>query len=179
MSGVVGKVVLGAGAGAAGVAAANNGLLDDFSLDSITDLASEVRYETENTRVVKPWFRATVMLHAARRSGVAPLAIPYRSTDGAPCLRPQPCVSHSLVLPLPARPNPPPVISPCPSCPLTFRSFCSQLSRATMHHLSKPRKDGSSPSGDSSSSGDDAETIRQMNAAIQSLSAQVRTKANA
>jgi hypothetical protein len=51
MSGVVGKVVLGAGAGAAGVAAANNGLLDDFSLDSITDLASEVRYETENTRV--------------------------------------------------------------------------------------------------------------------------------
>ena len=83
----------------------------------------------------------------------------------------------------PYRPAPisPTCDSPCPSCPLTLLHptlLLSQLSRATMHHLSKPGKDGSS-SGDSSSSGDDAETIRQMNAAIQSLSAQVRTKEDA
>ena len=66
MSGVIGKVVLGAGAGAAGVAAANNGLLDDFSLDSITDLASEVRYEREHTETLAFSVHVTRMLHASR-----------------------------------------------------------------------------------------------------------------
>ena len=81
MSGVIGKVVLGAGAGAAGVAAANNGLLDDFSLDSITDLASEVRYEREHTETLAFSVHVTRMLHASAvlhlwPSRTGPLVVP-------------------------------------------------------------------------------------------------------
>ena len=47
---MAGKMVLAAGSGAAGVVAANNGLLDDLSLDKVTGLMSEVRFRAKKKR---------------------------------------------------------------------------------------------------------------------------------